>query len=226
MTTLLKPKDEKRVALATPPNGLWTPAERELIRQNAVTESKIVGPEHLHTGDVVVHAPLPAKLEAMTPVEWALRRQGIMPVRGAAADAWQFTNYSRTDLLDGTQDIDTDTFKMALFLSTSNLADTVETFAALTNEHAAANGYTAGGEATALSITGDPGATITVDCTDEVWTASGGSIVARFVVIYEVAGNTLVWTTLDNTPADVTATDGNTLTVAINASGVFTLSGA
>ena len=31
---------------------------------------------------------------------------------------------------------------------------------------------------------------------------------------------------LDTTPADVTATDTNTLTVQINASGVFTLSGA
>jgi hypothetical protein len=31
---------------------------------------------------------------------------------------------------------------------------------------------------------------------------------------------------LDTAPANVTATNGNTLTIAINASGVFTLSGA
>jgi hypothetical protein len=31
---------------------------------------------------------------------------------------------------------------------------------------------------------------------------------------------------LDTAPANVTATDTNTLTIAINASGVFTLSGA
>jgi hypothetical protein len=31
---------------------------------------------------------------------------------------------------------------------------------------------------------------------------------------------------LDTTPADVTATTGNTLTVAIHASGVLTLTGA
>ncbi|MEO7836209.1 MAG: hypothetical protein ABIS21_01045 [Acidimicrobiales bacterium] len=66
--------------------------------------------------------------------------------------------------------------------------------------------------------------TVTVDITtDPVWTASGGSIVARYAVIYEVAGRVLCYALLDSTPADVTATTGNTLTVAANASGLFTL---
>lgn len=34
-----------------------------------------------------------------------------------AAGNWTFTNASRTSLLDGTFDIDSDTWKMALFLS-------------------------------------------------------------------------------------------------------------
>ncbi len=38
-----------------------------------------------------------------------------------AAGAWTFTNEGRTKLLDGTFDIDTDVWKMALFLSTSNI---------------------------------------------------------------------------------------------------------
>ena len=59
--------------------------------------------------------------------------------------------------------------------------------------------------------------------TAPVWTASGGSIVARFAVIYEVAGNVLCYCLLDSTPADVTATDGNTLTVGANGATVFTL---
>lgn len=59
--------------------------------------------------------------------------------------------------------------------------------------------------------------------TDPVWTASGGSITARFAVIYEVSGNVLCYCLLDSTPADVTATTGNTLTVAAHSSGVFTL---
>lgn len=139
-----------------------------------------------------------------------------------AADAWLFTNGGRTSLIDGLFDIDGDTWKMALFLSTSNIGATSTTFAGVTNEHAAANGYTAGGEAITLTLAGTT--TVTVDISsDPVWTASGGSIVCRFAVIYEVSGNVLCYSLLDNAPADVTATDGNTLTVAANASGVFTL---
>jgi hypothetical protein len=138
-----------------------------------------------------------------------------------AAGAWTFTNAGRTSILNGTFDIDSDTWKMALFLSTSNIGSGSTTYAGLTNEHANAN--TTGGIAITLTLTGTT--TVTVDIsTDPVWTASGGSIVARFAVIYEVGGNVLCYCLLDSTPADVTATTGNTLTVAAHASGVFTLS--
>jgi len=140
-----------------------------------------------------------------------------------AAGAWTFTNGGRTSLLNGTFDIDTDTWKMGLFLSTSNLGAASTTYAAVTNEHANANGYTTGGNSVALTLAGTT--TVTVDVTtDPVWTASGGSIVARFAAIYEVGGNVLCYCLLDSTPADVTVTTGNTLTVAAHASGVFTLS--
>jgi hypothetical protein len=140
-----------------------------------------------------------------------------------AAGSWTFTNGGRTSLLDGTFDINSDTWKMALFLSTSNISASSTTYAGLTNEHANNNGYTTGGNAITLTLAGTT--TVTVDiATDPVWTASGGSIVARFAVIYEVAGNVLCYCLLDNTPADVTATSGNTLTVAAHSSGVFTLS--
>lgn len=139
-----------------------------------------------------------------------------------AASAWEFVNGGRTNLLNGTFDIDSDTWKMAVFLSTSNLSSSSTTYAGLTNEHANANGYTTGGIAVTLTLAGTT--TVTVDIsTDPVWTASGGSITGRFAVIYEVGGSILCHSTLDNTPADVTATDGNTLTVAVHASGVFTL---
>jgi hypothetical protein len=75
----------------------------------------------------------------------------------------------------------------------------------------------------ALTLAGTT--TVTVDDPlDYIWTASGGSIVARFAVIYESGGNVLCYCLLDSTPADVTATNGNTLTIALNASGIFTLS--
>ena len=140
-----------------------------------------------------------------------------------AATAWTFTNAGRTDLLNGTFDLDTDTFLIALFLSTSNIGAGSTTYAGLTNEHANANGYTTGGISLGpLTLSGTT--TVTVDDPlDAVWTAAGGSITARFAVIYESSGRVLCYCTLDNTPADVTATDGNTLTIAFNASGIFTL---
>jgi hypothetical protein len=138
-----------------------------------------------------------------------------------AAGPMLFTNTMRTSLSTGTF-LDADTYKLALFLSTSNIGAASTTYAALTNEHAAAFGYTTGGNAVTLSRTGTT--TVTFDTTDPaVWTASGGSIIARYAVLYEVAGNVLCYCLLDSTPADVTTTTGNTLTITINASGIFTL---
>ena len=140
-----------------------------------------------------------------------------------AAGAWTFTNGSRTRMLDGTFDFDTDSFKVALFLSTSNIGAASTTYAGVTNEHANANGYTTGGISLGpLTLSGTT--TVTVDDPlDMVWTASGGSITARFAVLYENAGDVVCYCLLDNTPADVTATTGNTLTIALHASGIFTL---
>jgi hypothetical protein len=139
-----------------------------------------------------------------------------------AAGTWTFTNEGRTKLLDGTFDLDTNAFKMALFLSTSNIGAASTVYSSLTNEHANANGYTTGGVAVTVTLAGTT--TVTVDSSDAVWTASGGSITARFAVIYATASSRiLAYCLLDSTPADVTATDGNTLTVQIHASGVFTL---
>lgn len=137
-----------------------------------------------------------------------------------AAGDWTFTNTGRTSLSTGTF-LDADSYKIALFLSTSNIGSGSTTYAGLTNEVANAFGYTTGGEATTLSRSGTT--TVTFDATDVIWTASGGPITARYAVLYEVGGNVLCYALLDSAPADVTATDGNTLSVNINASGVFTL---
>lgn len=139
-----------------------------------------------------------------------------------AAGTWTFTNGGRTKLLDGTFDIDSDSWKIALFLSISNIGAASTTYAGLTNEVANANGYTTGGIAITLTLAGTTTVTVTT-ATPMVWTAAGGSITARFAVIYEVGGNVLCYCLLDSTPADVTATDGNTFTITMNASGTFTL---
>ena len=138
-----------------------------------------------------------------------------------AAGNWSFTNATRTNLSNGIY-LDADSYKIALFLSTSNIGAASTTYAGLTNEHANVNGYTTGGNAVTMSRSGTT--TVTFDTTDPaVWTASGGSIVARYAVLYEVGGNIVAYCLLDSTPADVTVTTGNTLTLTIHASGVFTL---
>jgi hypothetical protein len=150
-----------------------------------------------------------------------------------SASAWQTYDDFQEWLGDNHGGLDNLTYKMALFLSSSN-ADTGTNalFGDLTNEHAAANGYTAGGETLANVTWTETAGTATLDADDEVWTASGGSITARIAAIYAsgtVAGRAsplICRCLLDDTPADVTATDGNTLTVAIHANGILTLARA
>jgi hypothetical protein len=150
-----------------------------------------------------------------------------------AADAWVVHDKFKEYLGDGTVDMDADNFKMALALSASNIATTsVDGYAAVTSEHANANGYTTGGAAITLPTWIESSGTVTFDCDNVVWTASGGSITAHFAFIYDdavttpVADPVVCHSLLDNTAGgtDVTATDGNTFTVAINAAGVFALS--
>ena len=123
----------------------------------------------------------------------------------------------------------TATFKVTLHSSTYTFSAAHNVYADLTNELATANGYTSGG-ATLASVTwGQTGGTATFDAADTVWTASGGSIVARRAVIRAIGTfnsqvDPLVASVLlDTTPADVTTTAGNTLTLVWNASGIFTL---
>ena len=154
-----------------------------------------------------------------------------------AAGKWKVYDKAKVRLADGTFDMDNTGLglTMALFLSTSN-AETLGVgtgvYGDLTNEHANGNGYTTGGIALTGETWTNSTSTTTFDCDDVTWTASGGSIVARFAVIYcnatvnSIVKPLLCVSLLDTTPANVTATDGNTFKVAINASGVFTLSGA
>ncbi len=146
------------------------------------------------------------------------------PIRGGAAGAITFTNEGRLKISDGTIVVGTDTFKAALFTSSSNIGAGSTTYAGLNNEVANANGYTTGGISVTLTNTTVSTTNTMVDVSvDPVWTASGGSIVARFVAYYEVSGHVLCYALLDSTPANVTATDGNTLTVAASGSGLYGL---
>ena len=129
---------------------------------------------------------------------------------------------------DGTIDMDNDTFKVALILSGYSPAQSDTTFSVIdANEHANANGYTTGGEALASVTWAQTAGTAKFDAADTVWTAAGGSIVARYAVVYSStvggANDLVCWVLMDSAPADITVTTGNTLTLQWNASGIFTL---
>ena len=134
---------------------------------------------------------------------------------------------------NGTIDFDSHTFKINLYLSTSNAntltAATITQLSDITNQVATNFGYTQNTKACTITTANSSG-TITIDeTTNSVWTASGGSITARFAVIYDdTHANDMPCFVclLDTAPADVTATDGNTFTITMNASGLVQLSGA
>ena len=100
MTTLIEPKR----------TALWLPGDP--IPQKPHIDAK---------GNVTVIRPLHLIEEIESFLRQArAKRDGYELMEGAAAPtAWAFTDTGRTSLLDGSFDIDSDTFKMALFLSQS-----------------------------------------------------------------------------------------------------------
>lgn len=142
-----------------------------------------------------------------------------------------YDNFHENLFLGDMGALDADTLKVALTTSTYTPAEaTHDAFADVTNELATANGYTSGGATLAGVTVVLSAGTTTLDANDTVWTASGGSITARYAVLYNDTPTTptadplICYILLDDTPADVTATDGNTLTLQWNASGIVTAS--
>lgn len=123
-----------------------------------------------------------------------------------------------TYLGDGTIDLDSHTFNITLHTSSYTPSGAHDVYADLTNELATANGYTNGGAAlTSVTWTRSSGVAKFTSA-NQVWTASGGSITARYAVIRSTTANKLLgYMLLDDTPADLTATDSNTLTVGPHA---------
>lgn len=142
--------------------------------------------------------------------------------------AGPFTLYdSVAELIgDGTLDLDNDTFKMVLLSSSYTPDPAHDEYADLAGELSTANGYTSGGETLTGVTWSQSGGVASFDSNAVQWTASGGSITARYAVIFDdtATGDKLIgYALLDTTPANVTATAGNTFTVTPHASGWFTL---
>ena len=135
----------------------------------------------------------------------------------------------KRDIQNGTNDLDGDTFIMGL--STSSYVPNKAThtvIADITNE-VAGNGY-ALQTLNGVALTEPSAGTWRFDSADAVFTAASGSIVARFYWIFDDTPTSpldplFCYGELDVTPADVTTTDTNTLTLQVNASGYYELSG-
>lgn len=152
----------------------------------------------------------------------------------AAPTAWRVYREFKTALGEKKAMLNaSDVLKVALFTSASNCGDVALAsahYATLTNQHAnqGAPGYETGGKTVAATWIQAAGV-VTLDVADPTWTATGGNIVARFAVLYDDTAtdkDLIAYCILDSTPADVTVPSGSALTIQINSSGVFTLSGA
>lgn len=139
-----------------------------------------------------------------------------------AAGPWILTDHAKVAVVTDMQ-LATDTFNAILLASTSNISEaSTTTYAGVTGELSTANGYTSGGQAVTVTVTDVGSGVIMIDeTTNPSWTATGGALTARFCAIRNVTtGDILCFCLLDNTPADVTAPDGNPIGVTQNANGV------
>jgi len=141
-----------------------------------------------------------------------------------AAGAFVLTNTARTKIMNGQFDLDTDTYKMALFTSASNLSTASTTYAGVTSEVGTTNtGYTTGGiTVSPLVLSGTTSVTVKVT-TNPVWTAGSANLIAKWVALYESGGDVVCFATLDSGGADVPTTSGNTLTVDCTTGPIFTV---
>src|SRR5574343_134901 len=143
-----------------------------------------------------------------------------------AASAWRVYNEAKKYLLTGDIDLNTSAMRMKICKGTKAAAVsdyTRSTFASLTHE--TTNITTPLRTLTNVAVTAGASAKeIKFDFDDEVWTASGGAISGvQYAVIGVSGGKALAWCKLSASAFDVTT--NNTLTIAINTNGAFTLAG-
>lgn len=150
-----------------------------------------------------------------------------------AADNWVMYNKSKEHIGDGTIDLDAgDAYFSVVLLTSSYTPDAAhDTYSDISgSEVANGNGYTTGGDICSSTTWNESSGTVTFDAADPSWDASGGSITARYAALVHIAAGSgvpqagdklIAYSLLDNTPADVSADDGGSLTLTLTSSGFF-----
>jgi len=137
---------------------------------------------------------------------------------------WQVHNALFHRMGEKKIDLSTDTLRVGLATSSSNVSGlNVVNYANITGELPTLNGYIKTGKI-AVATWNLAGPTASLDIEDVVWTATGGDLTARYIFLYDFsdANKTIIaHSLLDDTPADVIATNGNTLTGIIDGAGVL-----
>lgn len=142
-----------------------------------------------------------------------------------AASAWSIYNLAKKYIGNGTLVLGTTAFKLKLTKSASNASTfTLSTFASVNNEISARGGYAANGRALASMIwtVGASAKQYKFNSADVVFTASGSALNnIKYAVIGVSGGKALCWSKL--TTSQFTVASPNTLTIQMNASGIFTV---
>lgn len=149
-----------------------------------------------------------------------------------AASAWQFYNEAKRRICNNEINLSAGPFRLALYTTAASASigtDTVTIQSEIANTNECAGGtYNAGG-LTLAGVSWGVGTSAgqqKFDCTDPIFTASSTNISnVRFALIVKsigtTSGYTLVRAALSTAQFDVTTP--NTLTIQMNASGIFTL---
>jgi len=145
------------------------------------------------------------------------------------AVTFNYYNVFLRDLGNGTHDMDTHTFKLALLDNTYVYSAAHAVFADVSaKEIAAGNGYTAGGISLTGVTYGLTGATVKFDADDVIWTAGPAAMAtSKFAVLYNFTQATPLKPLLGVVDMDGNKTPvaGDSLTVQWDvANGLFQIS--
>lgn len=145
-----------------------------------------------------------------------------------AASAWVVFDSAKHKLCNGTIDLSGGNFRLSLHGTgaSANLAGDI-TILGSVGTAASGGGYSAIALSGVAWTAGTSAGQQKFDCTDPVFTASGANLAdVRYAVIYQSGASAganylLCYAALSTAEFDVTT--GNTLTVQMNAAGIFTL---